>query len=526
MSAGAKISDIGPARAIGLAAALVTIITGLKVLAGWNDLSALRLPDTDDVLRLVQVRDWLAGQSFHDLTQHRLGTGDGIAMHWSRLADLGPAAIIVATRGWLGASGADVLAVAIWPACLFFVFLLIAGEMAARVSGTDARIIGVVLAALAWPATGLFVPGRIDHHGLQIVLLLSATLAALGAPTHRTGTVIGLLVMASLSVGMETAPMMALLCAACVTDWCWRGGDARDRLIGLAVGLGVGLLGAVLIAPAQWSYPACDGFTRSVATAAAGATMAVATLCLLPNQVSRRARIAAGVVAAAGVLAVLSVAAPTCLADPYATIDPFVRARWLSRVEEARGLFALGPGEAVGFAALPIVACVVAGRAAVRGDRGMRLVFVLIAASVALSLIQVRAIYAAAALAPAVMAPLILHARRARPMLAPFAWAASAGVLYPVAAQAAVQRPQMPAARCNPDPAIARLAALPPGRVLAPIDLGPRLLLETPHHVIAAPYHRDAAGIALSLRASTPHAARAAGADYWLSCPRKGRSWN
>ncbi|HWU96364.1 MAG TPA: hypothetical protein VN029_12260, partial [Sphingomonas sp.] len=59
-------------------------------LRDWHDLAALRLPDTDDVVRLQQIRDWLAGQHFADLAQHRLGAAPGLEMHWSRLADLVP----------------------------------------------------------------------------------------------------------------------------------------------------------------------------------------------------------------------------------------------------------------------------------------------------------------------------------------------------------------------------------------------------------------------------------------------------
>ena len=48
---------------------------------------------TDDAMRLVQVRDLLAGQGWFDLTQYRLNPPDGVAMHWSRLIDL-PIAIL------------------------------------------------------------------------------------------------------------------------------------------------------------------------------------------------------------------------------------------------------------------------------------------------------------------------------------------------------------------------------------------------------------------------------------------------
>jgi hypothetical protein len=38
------------------------------------------------------------------------------------------------------------------------------------------------------------------------------------------------------------------------------------------------------------------------------------------------------------------------------------------------------------------------------------------------------------------------------------------------------------------------LRELPPGRVLSFVDLGPLILAQTPHSVLAAPYHRNGAG--------------------------------
>lgn len=43
--------------------------------------------------------------------------------------------------------------------------------------------------------------------------------------------------------------------------------------------------------------------------------------------------------------------------------------------------------------------------------------------------------------------------------------------------------------------AFADLAALPPERVMTPVDLGAHLLAFTPHEVVAAPYHRNQLGV-------------------------------
>jgi hypothetical protein len=52
---------------------------------------------TDDAMHRVEVRDFLAGQNWFDLTQYRLNPPAGVVMHWSRLVDL-PLAFPPASR--------------------------------------------------------------------------------------------------------------------------------------------------------------------------------------------------------------------------------------------------------------------------------------------------------------------------------------------------------------------------------------------------------------------------------------------
>ena len=50
--------------------------------------------DPDDAMRMVQVRDFLAGQSWYDLTAWRLDPPNGSFMHWSRALDV-PLALLM-----------------------------------------------------------------------------------------------------------------------------------------------------------------------------------------------------------------------------------------------------------------------------------------------------------------------------------------------------------------------------------------------------------------------------------------------
>ncbi len=109
--------------------ALAAIMTLAWAWRDWSDLSALRLPDTDDMMRLQQIRDWLGGQAFGDLTQYRLGPG-GTPMHWTRLDDLVPAAIIRVLEGMIGRHNAEVAAVIAWPTLLLAAALVLTGRLA------------------------------------------------------------------------------------------------------------------------------------------------------------------------------------------------------------------------------------------------------------------------------------------------------------------------------------------------------------------------------------------------------------
>eukprot|EP01036_Dinobryon_divergens_P048138 gene48138-64596_t len=86
--------------------------------------------DNDDVMRLVEVRDLLAGQSWFDLMQYRLGLADGTLMHWSRLIDLPIALLIRLFSHVVPSEQAEALALLVWPFSLVFALM---GAMAGAI---------------------------------------------------------------------------------------------------------------------------------------------------------------------------------------------------------------------------------------------------------------------------------------------------------------------------------------------------------------------------------------------------------
>ena len=499
------------------ALALAIVLSAAWTWRDWASLRALVLPDTDDMMRLQQIRDWLGGQRFADLSQHRLGAPPGLAMHWSRLPDLVPGAIIAALTPLVGAHGAELTAVILWPGLLFFAALFLTARIARELGGAAIARTAAVVAAVAYPTTTLFVPGRIDHHGFQIVLLLVIVRALVARPGMRAGVVAGLAAAASLVIGVETAPLIAAACAAVGIAWLRVTPGSDQRILGLGTGLVAGLLGAaVALRPELWRYPGCDGFTLAAWRAGVIGGTAAIVMAIAGHKMTKstpRALIGAVVVAVAGIG--IALVAPQCL-SPYGMIDPALATLWLGKVGEAQPLFEAPATIALGYSGLMIVgiaACVWHVRA-MRDPRWLMLLTVQMAALL-LTLLQVRGAYAGAILGAPALAAMIAAARARGPLWLASAWVLSAGMIYPLAAGAALPHAKAAGSgvsgSCTDAAALAELAALAPSRLLAPLDLGAYAVGATRLSVVGAPYHRNNRGNLAVYRAflGSPDAAAA-----------------
>ncbi len=64
------------------------LMAAVLLIAGLPAISARNFHEGDDIMRLLEVRDWLAGQSWFDVSQYRIDAPYGAGMHWSRLVDV------------------------------------------------------------------------------------------------------------------------------------------------------------------------------------------------------------------------------------------------------------------------------------------------------------------------------------------------------------------------------------------------------------------------------------------------------
>src|SRR4051812_23755197 len=107
----------------------------------WSDIRWFALGDTDDNMRIMQVRGLLHGQGWYDLRQHRLNPPLGASIHWSRLVDLPIAGLILGLRPFLGGPGAEPWAVAIAPMLPYLLLMYSLALTSRRLLGPSAYLL-------------------------------------------------------------------------------------------------------------------------------------------------------------------------------------------------------------------------------------------------------------------------------------------------------------------------------------------------------------------------------------------------
>ena len=471
--------------------------------------------DSDDAMRLTEVHDFLGGQGWFDLVQHRLNTPYGASMHWSRLVDLPEATLLFLLRPFAG-DAADTILLYVWPALLFVGLLWLTAKLALRLGRREALWPALVLPSLSLITLSEFTPGRLDHHSAQILLslaILYCTIAALDRPRFAIGA--GLAAAAALAIGIEGLPIVAITAIVFALMWVADPRHAaamRDFGLSFACAMAIGL--AQGVAPDDWLLLRIDAISIVYVLAAVLCALAFTALSLLHLR-TMAMRLAAALVTnilAGGLLRWFD---PAVLKGPYAALEPWLVQNWLSRVSEAETWlqsFIEDPLYPLSVTIPVLVALAFAAWNSVRNhsDRGAWLIVVaFLLVGLLVMLIQIRAARIVTPLAIPPAAALVAVAWRrlvARPGIMPARAAvgsvvASAGLAVAVLV-ALLPMPVslgngMPGNRsaCLEPQAFAELATLSPRRVMAPVDLGSHLLLYTPHAVAGAAYHRDQQGL-------------------------------
>jgi hypothetical protein len=505
------------------------------------------LAGPDDIMRMLQVRDLLAGQSWFDVTQYRVNPPHGGAMHWSRLVDLPIAGFALLFATVLPRAQAELAAAAVVPLLWLLPALFALRAVALRLKLPPAVVLLTLVVYPLFPMVpGNFLAMTIDHQTVQMAVAVACAAFLVGARSRIAAIACGLCAAAWIVVSLEGLPLVALLAALYGLRY-WL---ARDRSLPWFLAALTAGTAALSLAARPWSdFTAgyCDIVLPGHLAAFAAATALAAVIPLLPRQRIAGARLAALVLIPVVCVPVAFAGLGACAVHPMGTLDPLVATYWYDQVIEGRPVWDQVPSIAVLLLWTgPLVA---AGwwAALRRGwisverrlDWGVLALFALGAWAYSLAVMRegLMSELLAIPFAAVLLADLMPRARAINSAVPRIA--ATLGVLalvFPTAASALL-KPADKLAIAGSVPAttraqvehggkcdFARLAELPKGVVLTTVNPGPTILWQTSHSIASAGYHRNQQAMLAMVRAFTsdPGEAepivRSTGASYVVAC--------
>ncbi len=503
----------------------------------------------DDALRLVQVRDLIGGQAWFDLRQYRIDPAAGPLMHWSRLVDAPIALVVLLLTPLVGQPDAEMAALVVVP-------LLTLGVVVAAVGVAAGRLFGLRVAGLAALSVGLLgpvlfqlQPTRIDHHGWQVAAIAVALLGFLSHDVRLGGIVSGIALGIGMTISLEALPVAAIFAAIYALRWmreAWEGERLAWFLFAMAATL-AGLYAATLGPGNLSSY--CDAIGPAhiafFIVVAAGTFAATRSNRCSPGFIAA----ALGATGLAG-LTLFGTVAPDCMRMPFGALDPLVRDYWYLNVGEGRPIWVQDPALAVPAViqlCLALVACALMLRRTGCARRWLVFDYLLLLVGVTvLALLVWRSMAFAGVIAAIPLGWLVAHAMKRieslqRPVakvvaLAILAIAVMPAIIIQTSAPLLARQPATPVgaaaaparsvtdSSCRDKKILARFAAVPTGTAFAQFDVGPAILLHTPHAVAATGHHRAEQAMRETIAGmlATPDEAesivRARSADYVVLC--------
>lgn len=300
------------------------------------------LHDVDDQMRQLQIQHFLfGGASWWDLGLPKISMPEAYISPWSRLVDAPYILISLLLAPIVGAHAAFSLSLLVWPPLMMAIFCLQIVSIH-RSLGFSASIWGYLITAAAtfcsYFAIWEFAPGRIDHHNLQILVLMTMLIGLLRWD-RRGGLLIGLGALMSLAIALEGLPFIVIIFAGLVIAFLCACDGASD-VVKWASGTMVLLslpLALVLLGPAGLASTQCDAFSAPYIFLVMGFCSVLWAATVLPYR--NPWGLLFGMAAASVVLLVVFAKAfPQCLQGPYWMIDPVSKTYWFDRISQEHSI--------------------------------------------------------------------------------------------------------------------------------------------------------------------------------------------
>jgi hypothetical protein len=506
--------------------------------------------DPDDFMRLAQVRDFLGGQSWFDVTQYRINPPLGGAMHWSRLIDVPIAGAIWAGGIFLPADLAEYVAITAIPIMLLGLLMLLVYRTLRQFADEKVALFAAFLLPTFPLIVRQFLPGRIDHHSWQIVMAALAMCALFDRNLKRSAWTMAFALAFWMHISIEGLPYVAIfgavLAAFYVFPKATLASEPDDRLIHFANGLALFSAGFFVATQStkNFSIPYCDAVSWPllVAFAAVSIGLTIMHYALKPATAAWRFGSIA-VIGAAGAAAYLGFS-DSCALDPFGQLTPLVREFWHETISEGLAIDKQAAAIIALLAFVPLLAGLwIAYIVRSTSDPLLRKQWLTLAALIILASIlsfkvqrtagvaELFALPAIAALTAEVVRRIgqstrmlirILGTVLATVALSPMmAFIAGDALSTAPSKPEQSQKPKTGKRGCNH----ADLRKLAPGHIFTTMAAGPEILYRTKHSVFVSGYHRNNLAMdtlistMLGDTANAPAVLQAAKVDYVIFCP-------
>ena len=490
------------------------------VYLSWDRLVTLRGWDPDDQLRLVQLRDFLAGQGWFDNSQHRLNAPYGAPMHWSRLIELPLAGLILILRPLFGQNGAEILAGAIVPLGCYGLIAWILSRIAFAIRGRPASIAAVFMVMVAPAVSMQLRPMRIDHHGWQLVFAALSLWTMFWPHPRRAGLVLGTALAFWMHISLEGAPAAAVFFAFLAMRWIWHAEEA-ERLGSTVASFAVASF--ALFFATQSSGISAPNYCDTVSPAHIWAIGAAATAMLPaiywgPDNKWFRSGAAAFAGGLAG--ACLILLAPQCLRGAFATMDPIVYKYWYLGVNEGLPVWEQKARIVAIFLGVAIAGLFALAYIWKQSDAEKRKLLLVLAvfqiyafvlALLVFRTVSVASLFAIPAMAACISLLFEVYLTRRSiiqkiavvfgmiVLLMPGAFLARALTLIAPHTLEELKNGEKivgtKAGACDSPESLSALRQIPKTNLVAGFDIGPTILAQTGHSILASSHHRNQQGM-------------------------------
>jgi hypothetical protein len=495
---------------VGLAVAGLATLLTLPTL----DTATRQLADTDGYMRFVRIADLRAGAvGWFESFEGRSNTPFGHSMHWTRPQDVVVIGVSLLLQPFVGVGDALYLAAVASGPLLFGVL----GGVVAWAAFPLVGRVGAVVAGLGvvlQPGLAAYgAAGRVDHHALIFVVagLLLGVAVRLGlTPSRGLAMAAGWLAALGVWVSTEFLLPVGLALVAGAVAWV-RHGSVAARILRTAAGSWlVGSVGCLFVERGAGELAAAELDRLSwVHVFVAGVVAACWWAADRWSEGRPSDRLMRGVVIAVAALAAVVMVVPQFLSGPFGDVPKELWDGWLGGVAELQPLWPLGDGfeRALYLLAAPVLGigqAILAARS--RASAVWWGIAAVLVVTSALAVFQLRFSTYPQLVATLpwawLAATLVDKVGARRDVVGSLARVGAmglgvAGFLVPVLAVGLVSDRQASsgASQCGVDTMVEIVERAAGPAVLAHVDFGPELLYRTDARVVAAPYHRNVAGI-------------------------------